>query len=103
MKIELKDKKVFFDNGGSKKEIHPFWLRERVNGEAFIDKKTQQRLFDPTTIKKSIKIESLNLSNSAFPGIDQIGEDEKKWFHEYHNKHQSTVEKLKSSSKNNLR
>ena len=64
MKIELKDKKVFFDNGGSKKEIHPFWLRERVNGEAFIDKKTQQRLFDPTTIKKSIKIESLNLSNT---------------------------------------
>ena len=32
MKIELSDNKVFFENQGSKKEIHPFWLRERVNG-----------------------------------------------------------------------
>ena len=39
MKIELKDKKVFFENQGSKKEIHPIWLRERVNGESFVDKK----------------------------------------------------------------
>ena len=52
MKIELKDKKVFFDNHGSKKEIHPFWLRERVNSDNSIDKKTQQRLFDPTELKK---------------------------------------------------
>ena len=35
MKIELFDNKVFFENNGSKKEIHPFWLRERVNGENF--------------------------------------------------------------------
>ena len=33
MKIELKDNKVFFENKGLKKEIHPFWLRERVDGE----------------------------------------------------------------------
>ena len=31
MKIELIDnKKVILDTGSSKKEIHPFWLRERV-------------------------------------------------------------------------
>ena len=48
MKLELKDNKVFFENKGHKKEIHPFWLRERVNGENFVDKSTQQRLFDPT-------------------------------------------------------
>ena len=35
MKLELKDNKVFFENKGHKKEIHPFWLRERVNGENF--------------------------------------------------------------------
>ena len=44
MKIKLENNKVFFDNNGSKKEIHPFWLRERVNGESFLDKGTQQRL-----------------------------------------------------------
>ena len=51
MKIELSNNKVFFDNEGVKKEIHPFWLRERVNGDKFVDTKTQQRLFDPTQIK----------------------------------------------------
>ena len=62
MKIELKDKKVFFENQGLKKEIHPFWLRERVNGDSFVDKNTQQRLFDPTSIKENIEINNLNLS-----------------------------------------
>ena len=63
MKIELDNNKVFFENQGSKKEIHPFWLRERVNGETFIDKGTQQRLFDPTDLKGNVKIHSLNLSS----------------------------------------
>ena len=42
MKIELTDNKVFFEKQGAKKEIHPFWLRERVNSENFLDQKTQQ-------------------------------------------------------------
>mgnify|MGYP001376147938 CR=1 FL=1 len=63
MKIQLKNKKVFFENQGLKKEIHPFWLRERVNGDDFVDKKTQQRLFDPTELKKNIEIDNLSLSN----------------------------------------
>ncbi len=62
MKLELKDKRVFFENQGLKKEIHPFWLRERVNGDNFVDKNTQQRLFDPTSIKEKIEINNLNLS-----------------------------------------
>ena len=62
MKIELKDKKVFFRHFGSKKEIHPFWLRERINGDTYVDKNTQQRLFDPTKIRENIKIDKLNLS-----------------------------------------
>ena len=65
MKIELKDKKVYFENQGSRKEIHPFWLRERVNGETFVDKKTQQRLFDPTELEKNIEINNLNLSDNC--------------------------------------
>ena len=63
MKIELFENKVFFENNGIKNEIHPFWLRERVNGEDFVDKKTQQRLFDPTKIENKITIKNLNLSD----------------------------------------
>ena len=65
MKIELENNRVFFKNQGLKKEIHPFWLRERVNGDDFVDKLTQQRLFDPTELQKNIKIDSLNLSNDC--------------------------------------
>ena len=63
MKIELSNNKVFLDNQGLKKEIHPFWLRERVNGENFVDKNTQQRLFDPTKLKNKIKIKDLKISD----------------------------------------
>ena len=63
MKLELKNNKVFFESKGLKKEIHPFWLRERVNGENFVDKSTKQRLFDPTQLQENIKIKDLNLSS----------------------------------------
>ena len=63
MKIELNNNKVYLDNDGVKKEIHPFWLRERVNGDKFVDIKTKQRLFDPTQIQENIKINDINLSN----------------------------------------
>ena len=63
MKIQLSDNKVFFENNGSKKEIHPFWLRERVNGENFVDKGTQQRLFDPTELKGNLEIKNVSLSD----------------------------------------
>ena len=62
MKIELNNNKVYLDNDGEKKEIHPFWLRERVNGDKFVDIKTKQRLFDPTQIQENIKINDINLS-----------------------------------------
>ena len=65
MKIELENNKVFFKNQGLKKEIHPFWLRERVNGDSFVDKGTQQRLFDPTKLQENIKIDSLNIINDC--------------------------------------
>ena len=56
MKIELNENKIYFNNGSLKKEIHPFWLRERVDGEEFIDKGTQQRLFDLTSLNNEISI-----------------------------------------------
>ena len=63
MKIELSDNKVYFNNGSFKKEIHPFWLRERVDGEDFLDKGTQQRLFDPTTLNSEISINKAEIKN----------------------------------------
>ena len=63
MKIELKDNKVFFEDKELKKEIHPFWLRERANGDNFVDRRTQQRLFDPTKLNGNIKIDNLKISN----------------------------------------
>tara|TARA_Y100001936_G_C16023111_1_gene640739 strand:+ start:59 stop:1159 length:1101 start_codon:yes stop_codon:yes gene_type:complete len=73
MKIELSNNKVFFENNGSKKEIHPFWLRERVNGESFVDKGTQQRLFDPTELKGAIEIKNVNLSEKFLSVIFNDG------------------------------
>ena len=64
MKLELSKNKVFIENQGSKNEIHPFWLRERVNGKDFVDYNTQQRLFDPTGLKKEIQIDTINLSDN---------------------------------------
>ena len=63
MKIELSDNKVFFEKQGAKKEIHPFWLRERVNSENFLDQKTRQRLFDPTMLKNSSEISKVSISD----------------------------------------
>ena len=63
MKIELTDNKVFFEKQGAEKEIHPFWLRERVNSENFLDQKTQQRLFDPTMLKNNSEISKVNISD----------------------------------------
>ena len=63
MKIELNKNKVFFNNGSIKKEIHPFWLRERVSGEKFLDKGTQQRLFDPTFLDNEILINKVNITD----------------------------------------
>ena len=68
MKIELKDNKVFFENQGLKKEIHPFWLRERVNDDNHVDKITQQRLFDPSELK-NIEVDKMSLSNDFLVNI----------------------------------
>ena len=30
MNIEVENNRIFFNDGSNRKEIHPFWLRERV-------------------------------------------------------------------------
>ena len=69
MKIELVENKVYFNNGSEKKEIHPFWLRERANGEEYLDKGTQQRLFDPTFLSNNISINKAKL-NEKYLEVD---------------------------------
>ena len=63
MKIEIDSKKVFIDHGNNREEIHPFWLRERINTTELLDESTQQRLFDPTTLNNDISIDKINASN----------------------------------------
>ncbi len=69
MKIELSKNKVLFNNGPTIQEIHPFWLRERVDGEEFLDKGTQQRLFDPSSMNTEIFIKKANI-REGFLEID---------------------------------
>ncbi len=63
MKIELNENKIFFNNGKSVEEIHPFWLRERVDGKDFLDKGTQQRLFDPSSMNCEISVDKATISD----------------------------------------
>ena len=63
MKIELINNKIYLNNGNSNEEIHPFWLRERLDGEEFLDKGTQQRLFDPSAMNCEIEIEKAKISD----------------------------------------
>ena len=63
MKIELIDNKIFLNNGSLKQEIHPFWLRERVDGKDFLDKGTQQRLFDPSSMNCEISVDKATISD----------------------------------------
>ena len=61
MKIELDSNKIIINTGFDKHEIHPFWLRERVNEEAYFDQGTQQRLYDPTLLNSDIKIKKAKI------------------------------------------
>ncbi len=63
MKIQLSNNKVFFIHGSLKEEIHPFWLRERVNNKEFLDQSTKQRLYDPTFLNVNVSIKRVRINN----------------------------------------
>ena len=58
MKIELENNKVFFRDENLNEEIHPFWLRERVENVELLDQKTQQGLFDQSKLESEVIIKS---------------------------------------------
>ena len=62
MKIEVvKNNKILVNSSKENFEIHPLWLRERANNNNLVDQLTEQRIYDPSTLDKSIKIKKANL------------------------------------------
>ena len=69
MKIELNRNKVLFNNGASIQEIHPFWLRERVDGEDYLDKGTEERLFDYNIVDDVLNFAEAPYGNTPLSSI----------------------------------
>ena len=49
-------KKIFVFLHKKNIELHPLWLRERVNNQELLDKNTGQRLYDPSDLNHKLKI-----------------------------------------------
>ena len=84
-------KKVFINFYNKNIEIHPIWLRERVNNTELLDQNNGQRLYDPSDLNNGLKITSalikrkhLNVKfsdgiESKYPIKDIIGEINKNY------------------------
>ncbi len=76
MKIEVNDNTVILNNDNQKIKIHPLWFRERVTGNIYLDKKTNQRLFDPSSLENikiiNAKIKDDNLELTFSDGVNSI-------------------------------
>ena len=66
MKFEVSSNKIFSFIGSNKEEIHPFWLRERVSEKEYLDEGTQQRLFDPSSMKQTVEIVNAEINGEFF-------------------------------------
>ena len=51
-------KKIFVHALKKNTELHPLWLRERVTNIHYLDKNNGQRLYEPSEIKKNLRIKS---------------------------------------------
>ena len=51
-------KKIFVHVLKKNTEIHPLWLRERVTNVDLLDENNGQRLYEPSEIKKNLRIQS---------------------------------------------
>ena len=49
-------KKIFVSLHKKNIELHPLWLRERVNNQELLDKNTGQRLYAPSDFNHKLKI-----------------------------------------------
>jgi len=57
--------KVLIRFSKKKFELHPLWLRERANSIHLIDPLTKQRIYDPSSLKRSIKIKKANFEKNS--------------------------------------
>ena len=66
MKIGVaKNKKRIFVSLYKKSiELHPLWLRERVNNQELLDQNTGQRLYDPSDLNQELKIKRALIKKS---------------------------------------
>ena len=64
MKIELNNNKVIFSINQNRTEIHPIWLRERVRDKEYLDRNSNQRLFDPSFLD-NINIKNAKIDNDV--------------------------------------
>ncbi len=56
-------KKIFVYLYKKNIELHPLWLRERVNNQGLLDLNTGQRLYDPASLNNKLKIENAHIKN----------------------------------------
>ena len=63
MKIEINNNIIIFNHNNQKIEIHPIWVRDRVNGKEHLAEKTDQRLFDPSFLE-NIEIKNASIKEN---------------------------------------
>ena len=62
MKLEFKNNSIIInDIDGNIFNLHPMWLRERCEGDNFLDSTNLQRLYEPSNIDINIKIKKADL------------------------------------------
>ncbi len=58
-------KKIFVSFHKKNIELHPLWLRERVNNRDLLDQNTGQRLYDPSDLNHGLKIKKALIKNKS--------------------------------------
>ena len=56
MKVQFSSDSLKVTHQNHDYELHPIWLRERLPGHAYVDKDTNQRLYEPSSIKLDLQI-----------------------------------------------
>ena len=65
MRLEFKNNNIIInDTDGNIFNLHPMWLRERCEGEDFVDPTNLQRLYEPSDIDINIKIKKIKMTNN---------------------------------------
>ncbi len=61
MKVHLSSDSLKVTHQNHDYELHPIWLRERLPGNDYIDKDTNQRLYEPSSIKLDLQIKTAKI------------------------------------------